>query len=160
MKIYRATIIKSVCHRVNRTILSNLKESPYFQTFCSMSVVITIVMTLVIGNSFPNMALSSLSQTPSSSGGIPASSSRASAPNINGIHNQSSSATPVYSSQAASSILGGNISGRVGSSSKIVMINFDDGYKSQLIYAKPILDKYGFKASFFIVCGKVATQPY
>ena len=161
MKIYRATIIKSVCHRVNRTILSNLKESPYFQTFCSMSVVITIVMMLVIGNSFPNMALSrSLSQTPSSSGGIPGSSSRASAPNINGIHNQSSSATPVYSSQAASSILGGNISGGVGSSSKIVMINFDDGYKSQLIYAKPILDKYGFKASFFIVCGKVATQPY
>ncbi|MGB7954301.1 MAG: polysaccharide deacetylase family protein, partial [Candidatus Nitrosopolaris sp.] len=124
-----------------------------------MSVVITIVMMLVIGNSFPNMALSSsLSQTPSSSGGIPGSSSRASAPNINGIHNQSSSATPVYSSQAASSILGGNISGRVGSSSKIVMINFVDGYKSQLIYAKPILDKYGFKV--FIVCGKVATQPY
>jgi hypothetical protein len=40
------------------------------------------------------------------------------------------------------------------------MINFDDGYKSQLIYAKPILDKYGFKASFFIVCGRVGTQPY
>ena len=130
MKIYRATIIKSVCHRVNRTILSNLEESPYFQTFCSMSVVITIVMMLVIGNSFPNMALStSLSQTPSSSGGIPGSSSRASAPNINGIHTQFSSAKPVYSSQAASSFLGGNISGRVGSSSKIVMINFDDGYK-------------------------------
>jgi peptidoglycan/xylan/chitin deacetylase (PgdA/CDA1 family) len=103
---------------------------------------------------------SSLSQIPSSSGGIPGSSSRTSAPNINGIHNQSSSATPVYSSQAASSILGGNISGRVGSSSKVVMINFDDGYKSQLIYAKPVLDKYGFKASFFIVCNKVATQPY
>jgi peptidoglycan/xylan/chitin deacetylase (PgdA/CDA1 family) len=30
---------------------------------------------------------------------------------------------------------------------KFVLINFDDGYKSQLIYAKPILDKYGFKAS-------------
>jgi len=43
---------------------------------------------------------------------------------------------------------------------KVVMINFDDGYKSQLIYGKPILNKYGFKASFFIVCGKVATQPY
>jgi hypothetical protein len=103
-------------------------------------------MMLIIGSSFPNMVLSKPSlQTPSSSGGIPGSSSRASAPNINGIHTQSSSAKPVYSSQAASSFLGGNISGRVGSSSKIVMINFDDGYKSQLIYAKPILDKYGFK---------------
>ncbi len=32
------------------------------------------------------------------------------------------------------------------------MIGFDDGWKSQIIYAKPILDKYGFKASFFVVC--------
>ena len=30
-------------------------------------------------------------------------------------------------------------------SNKVVMINFDDGLKSQLICAKPILDKYGFK---------------
>jgi len=72
-------------------------------------------------------------------------------PILMGFIIHSSSATPVYSSQAASYILGGNISGSVGSSNKIVMINFDDGYKSQLIYAKPILDKYGFKASFFIV---------
>jgi Polysaccharide deacetylase len=155
------TIIKSVCHKINRAIPSNLKKSTNFQTFCSISVVIAIVMMLIIGSSFPNMVLSKPSlQTPSSSGGIPGSISRGSAPNLYGIHNQSSSATPAFSSQAASSILGGNISGGFGSSNKIVMINFDDGYKSQLIYAKPILDKYGFKASFFIVCGKVATQPY
>src|SRR6185437_3720396 len=43
---------------------------------------------------------------------------------------------------------------------KVVMINFDDGWKSQFLYAKPILDQYGFKASFFIVCGKVAAEPY
>jgi peptidoglycan/xylan/chitin deacetylase (PgdA/CDA1 family) len=43
-------------------------------------------------------------------------------------------------------------------SNKVVMINFDDGLKSQLIYAKPILDKYGFKASFFIICGRVGTE--
>lgn len=35
---------------------------------------------------------------------------------------------------------------------KVIMIGFDDGWKSQIQYAKPILDKYGFKASFFIVC--------
>ena len=45
-------------------------------------------------------------------------------------------------------------------SNKVVMINFDDGHKSQLIYAKPILDEYGFKASFFIICGRVGTHPY
>ncbi|MGA9150740.1 MAG: polysaccharide deacetylase family protein, partial [Candidatus Nitrosopolaris sp.] len=27
-----------------------------------------------------------------------------------------------------------------------------------MIYAKPILDKYGFKASFFIICGRVGTE--
>jgi peptidoglycan/xylan/chitin deacetylase (PgdA/CDA1 family) len=38
---------------------------------------------------------------------------------------------------------------------KVVVINFDDGYKSQFTNAKPILDKYGFKAAFFVVCGFV-----
>ena len=45
--------------------------------------------------------------------------------------------------------------------SRLAIINFDDGYKSQFTNAKPILDMYGFKASFFIVCnfvGKPAKQ--
>ncbi|MFZ0513846.1 MAG: polysaccharide deacetylase family protein [Candidatus Nitrosopolaris sp.] len=44
---------------------------------------------------------------------------------------------------------------------RLAIINFDDGYKSQFTNAKPILDMYGFKASFFIVCnfvGKSAKQ--
>ena len=36
---------------------------------------------------------------------------------------------------------------------KFVIINFDDGYPNQYRYARPILDKYGFKATFFEVCG-------
>ena len=36
--------------------------------------------------------------------------------------------------------------------SKLVILNFDDGFENQYTYAKPILDKYGFKASFFVVC--------
>jgi polysaccharide deacetylase len=43
---------------------------------------------------------------------------------------------------------------------KVIMINFDDGWKSQLLYAKPILDQYGYKATFFIPCAKMATAPY
>src|SRR5215471_18566561 len=45
-----------------------------------------------------------------------------------------------------------------GASKKVVMINFDDGYKSQLLYAKPILDQYGYKATFFIPCAKMGTE--
>jgi peptidoglycan/xylan/chitin deacetylase (PgdA/CDA1 family) len=37
-------------------------------------------------------------------------------------------------------------------SDRVVIINFDDSYKSQYVRAKPILDKYGFKATFFAVC--------
>jgi peptidoglycan/xylan/chitin deacetylase (PgdA/CDA1 family) len=33
-----------------------------------------------------------------------------------------------------------------------VVINFDDSHESDYTYAKPILDKYGFKATFFEVC--------
>ena len=39
-----------------------------------------------------------------------------------------------------------------GNSSKVVILTFDDGYKSQFTLAKPILDKYDFKATFFVVC--------
>ena len=35
---------------------------------------------------------------------------------------------------------------------KIVMLTFGDTKKSQFTIAKPILDQYGFKASFFITC--------
>jgi peptidoglycan/xylan/chitin deacetylase (PgdA/CDA1 family) len=35
---------------------------------------------------------------------------------------------------------------------KIVMLTFGDTKKSQFTIAKPVLDQYGFKASFFITC--------
>ena len=50
---------------------------------------------------------------------------------------------------------------QTSSKNKIAILTFDDGYKSQYTNAKPILDKYGYKTSFFIVCnfiGKTAEQ--
>jgi peptidoglycan/xylan/chitin deacetylase (PgdA/CDA1 family) len=35
---------------------------------------------------------------------------------------------------------------------KIIILTFGDTKKSQFTIAKPILDQYGFKASFFITC--------
>ncbi|MBV9668029.1 MAG: polysaccharide deacetylase family protein [Nitrososphaeraceae archaeon] len=55
-------------------------------------------------------------------------------------------------------ILASNITGN-NNSAKVAMINFDDGWKSQFLYAKPILDQYGFKASFFIPCAKMQKDP-
>ena len=39
-----------------------------------------------------------------------------------------------------------------GTNNKVVILNFDDNRKSQFTQAKPILDKYGFKATFYVVC--------
>jgi peptidoglycan/xylan/chitin deacetylase (PgdA/CDA1 family) len=40
---------------------------------------------------------------------------------------------------------------------KVVILTFGDGYKSHYIYAKPVLDKYGFKANFFVTCNRIGT---
>jgi peptidoglycan/xylan/chitin deacetylase (PgdA/CDA1 family) len=42
--------------------------------------------------------------------------------------------------------------GTSNSTDKVVILNFYDGDKDQFTNAKPILDKYGFKGTFFIVC--------
>jgi peptidoglycan/xylan/chitin deacetylase (PgdA/CDA1 family) len=43
---------------------------------------------------------------------------------------------------------------------KAVILNFDDAYKSQYTNAKPILDKYGYKATFYIICNDVGDNEY
>src|SRR5919112_2563089 len=40
-------------------------------------------------------------------------------------------------------------------SSKVVILAFDDSPKSQFTLAKPVLDRYGYKGSFFTVCNFV-----
>ena len=41
---------------------------------------------------------------------------------------------------------------------KAVILTFDDGLKSHYTNAKPILDKYGYKATFDIICNDVGTS--
>ena len=43
-------------------------------------------------------------------------------------------------------------------SGKTVILTFGDTLKGQITTAKPILDKYGFKASFFITCDWASAQ--
>lgn len=44
---------------------------------------------------------------------------------------------------------------RSGHSEKVVILTFDDGWQSQYQNAKPILDMYGFKGTFFAVCNYI-----
>ncbi len=41
---------------------------------------------------------------------------------------------------------------------KAVILNFDDDWKGQFTYAVPILEKYGFNASFFVTTGCLTYQ--
>jgi peptidoglycan/xylan/chitin deacetylase (PgdA/CDA1 family) len=41
---------------------------------------------------------------------------------------------------------------------KLVILNFDDTSTDQIHSVKPILDKYGFKGTFFPVCGWITSQ--
>jgi peptidoglycan/xylan/chitin deacetylase (PgdA/CDA1 family) len=41
---------------------------------------------------------------------------------------------------------------------KAIILNFDDDWKGQLTYAVPILQKYGFNASFFVTTGCLTYQ--
>ena len=106
-------------------------------------------MMLIVGSSsFLNMALSeSLWHVPlpSSAGGLSY---------LNGFHSQFTSTYLYFTPQSSAYTSGGNNTGAVNSN-KAVMLGFDDGWKRQITYAKPILDKYGFKASFFLVCNYV-----
>jgi peptidoglycan/xylan/chitin deacetylase (PgdA/CDA1 family) len=43
-------------------------------------------------------------------------------------------------------------------SQKAIILNFDDDWKGQMTYAVPILEKYGFKATFFVTTGCLTYQ--
>jgi len=44
------------------------------------------------------------------------------------------------------------------SDDKVVIFIFSDGLKSQFTNAKPILDKYGFKGTFDVICNYVGKK--
>ncbi|MNO12026.1 Poly-beta-1,6-N-acetyl-D-glucosamine N-deacetylase precursor [compost metagenome] len=50
------------------------------------------------------------------------------------------------------------IHGEISLPLKTVVITFDDGYQNNYIYAYPILKKYGFHASIFLIGSKIEKQ--
>jgi peptidoglycan/xylan/chitin deacetylase (PgdA/CDA1 family) len=68
-------------------------------------------------------------------------------PNV--AYSQSSSSSSVLNNDGINSV-----------NSKAVILTFDDGSKGQYTNAKPILDKYGYKATFDIICNDVGENGY
>ena len=49
-------------------------------------------------------------------------------------------------------------SNAANNNNKVVLLAFYDNPGSQVLNAKPILDQYGFKATFFVVCNWLGKQ--
>ena len=60
-----------------------------------------------------------------------------------------------YEFMTATEVAAANISGN-----KIAVLTFDDGYKSDLVYVAPLLEKYGAKATFFVFGAAINTPDY
>lgn len=67
----------------------------------------------------------------------------------------------VWSNIMKNGNIGNNIKKNVNDSNntKAVVLAFDDAWKSQFTYAKPVLDRFGFKGTFFIVCNYAGRGP-
>jgi peptidoglycan/xylan/chitin deacetylase (PgdA/CDA1 family) len=63
-------------------------------------------------------------------------------------------------SQSSSSIPNTDSINAANNNNKAVILNFDDAYKTQYTNAKPILDKYGYKATFYLICNDIESNGY
>lgn len=70
---------------------------------------------------------------------------------------ESNNSTSPMTGNAISSNNNNNINNNA-SNNKVVILTFDDNPKNQYTIAKPILDKYGFKATFFVICNLVGSD--
>jgi len=90
----------------------------------------SIGIIVVSVGSYPNMALSKPS-----------------------VHTKTSTAAT-----ASNNVVAGSNGFAANNNNKVVILSFDDNRIGDFIYAKPILDKYGFKATFFIICGQTTDK--
>ncbi|MGA9154825.1 MAG: polysaccharide deacetylase family protein [Candidatus Nitrosopolaris sp.] len=141
-----------------------------FQIF--VIFVITIGVIIIIGSSLPIIALNSpnflLSHNDNRSSSIPSisdgqSNNNSNKSNLIASGNHYSSTPNTHYIRTLNSIPGSkstNDNLRITNSinNKLVILSFDDNRKGDFTYAKSILDKYGFKATLFIICGKTSDR--
>jgi peptidoglycan/xylan/chitin deacetylase (PgdA/CDA1 family) len=127
------------------------------KTLLTVFIGITISMVFIIGssNSLLNIALSksshhSKSSTATTNGLGISSGSGNSGSTIKGTNSSPSTSTGKSSSITNNSV----VSSSAINNNKVLVLSFDDNRIGDFTYAKPILDKYGFKATFFVICGK------
>ena len=104
------------------------------KTYFDFTITITLLFTIIISMLLPALAYDDYSQL--------ASANQQATMTENQINNNNNSANDNSRSIVP----------------KVVFLNFYDDEKDQVTNAKPILDKYGFKGTFFIVCNWANTN--
>ncbi len=121
-----------------------------------VAITITLVITSINNGSIINPALSKSStshhgkSSTETTNGVSSSSSANSGSTLQGTNSNPSSSTGKSSSVTNDSV----VNSSAKNNNKVVVLSFDDNRIGDFTYAKPILDKYGFKATFFVICGK------
>ena len=106
-----------------------------FRKSAVIALIISVTIALTISSAFVNIALSK-----SSSHDNPAHTPNFENNHLSFSHSPSAPTHPLRANTTPNS------------TNKVVILTFGDTKKSQFTIAKPILDQYGFKASFFITC--------
>ncbi len=122
-----------------------------------VAITITLVITSINNGSIINPALSKSStshhgkSSTETTNGVSSSSSGNSGSTLQGTNSNPSSSTGKSSSVTNDSV----VNSSAKNNNKVVVLSFDDNRIGDFTYAKPILDKYGFKATFFVICGRI-----
>src|SRR5919199_6462300 len=138
-----------------------LRNTNFGRIVVTVVVLMMLLLLLPVASEMNPLRLTTVfGQNPHLSNQLPSSSLRSSF--VSAIHYQKNNFNALdYSLSPSTGINDGNGASSNGYSgntnknnnnSKLVILNFDDGFQNQYTYAKPILDKYNFKASFFVVC--------
>src|SRR6266516_1769914 len=119
-----------------------------------VAIIIALIVISITNNSIINPALSKSSHHSKSStattNGVSSSSSGNSGSTFKGTNSNPSISTGKSTSVTNNSVVNSNAK----NNNKVVVLSFDDNRIGDFTYAKPILDKYGYKATFFVICGK------
>jgi hypothetical protein len=120
-----------------------------------VAITITLVITVINNGSIINPALSKSSHQSKSStattNGVSSSSRSNSGSAIKGTNSNPSTSTGKSSNVTNNSVVDTSTK---NNNNRVVVLSFDDNRIGDFTYAKPILDKYGFKSTFFVICGK------
>jgi len=134
-------------------IISNIPIIIVLATLIFSTPIAAYSQSFIVSNhhqQFPISQVVSFAKDKSKTTGVKGIEHKGTAKPSKGSHHLSSITPPLLPAGISTTTSGTSSN---GSNSKVVIINFDDSFKNQVLYAKPILDKYGFKATFFEVCG-------